>query len=199
MHATLVQHPVESGAPPAIVRRQDAIDGAEEMELRVRKVCVARGALLAQSVLDGQRQLDTRGTGTHDTNPESRGTGSSPGLEPLPPSDECTDRLDGNGVVGRAWDAERRRDPDVDRQHVVGDRGTVAAQDPTSSEIEPGDAVVKQSCTREPGQRPEVDMCIVETVVPGDQAGQHAGIGRVDVAGDNRDPNAQHRAHAEAA
>ena len=42
-------------------------------------------------------------------------------------------------------------------------------------------------------------MRLVEVVAPGDQAGQHAGIGRVQFARDQGEAHALERAHAEAA
>ena len=44
----------------------------------------------------------------------------------------------------------------------------------------------------------QVDVAFVETVMPGDIAGQHSRIGRFDIAGDEGDAHPGHRPHAEA-
>ena len=52
-------------------------------------------------------------------------------------------------------------------------------------------------CPGEPGQGTQVDMALVEVVMAGDEARQHAGIGRVRVAADQGEAHAGDRFHAE--
>ena len=46
-------------------------------------------------------------------------------------------------------------------------------------------------------ERAEIDMRLIERVVSGDQARQHAGIGRIDIAANEGEANPRHRPHAE--
>ena len=59
-------------------------------------------------------------------------------------------------------------------------------------------ALVQEPRPREARQRPQVDVRLVEAVVAGNEAGEHAGIGRVRVARYHRHANSGHAIHAEA-
>ena len=48
-------------------------------------------------------------------------------------------------------------------------------------------------------ERPEVDVDVVELVEAGDQAGQHPGVGRMEIARDDRDPHAGNGTHPQPA
>ena len=56
-----------------------------------------------------------------------------------------------------------------------------------------------ETCAGKAGERAGVDMSVIEAVQPGDEARQHAGIGRVKLAGDEGEAHAGQRLHAEAA
>ena len=49
----------------------------------------------------------------------------------------------------------------------------------------------------EPAQRREIDVDVVKVVVTRHQSGQHAGVGRMDIACDQRQPHAGDRVHPE--
>ena len=86
---------------------------------------------------------------------------------------------------------------DVEGEHVVGDRGPVAADHLALGEIEADRFVVNQRRPGETRERAQIHVHIVEIVMAGDEAGQHAGIRRMHVAGDEGDAHARHRRHAE--
>ena len=54
-----------------------------------------------------------------------------------------------------------------------------------------------EPCTGETRERTQVDVAIVASVMTGDVAGQHARIGCMDVAGDQREAYAGQGCHAE--
>ncbi len=74
----------------------------------------------------------------------------------------------------------------------------VSAEDVARGAVEAGRFVVDQPCAGEPREPPKVDVAFLEPVTPGDIAGQHAGIGRLDIASDQRQAHAGRRSHAKA-
>ena len=66
-----------------------------------------------------------------------------------------------------------------------------------AGKIEVDDLVLVEPRPGETRQRTGVDMGIVEAVMAGDETGQHAGIGRVHLAADQREAHARDRLHAE--
>ena len=65
--------------------------------------------------------------------------------------------------------------------------------------IEGNGLILIKPCPRKPRQRSGIDVRLVEIVIPGDQARQHAGIWRVNLARDQCEANARDRFHAEPA
>ena len=102
-------------------------------------------------------------------------------------------------MLRRAGDIELRGYAGVNRQHVVRHGRAVAAQDGPPFQVESHGLGVKQPRPGEAGERPKVDVGVVEGVVACDQPGQHARVGRVQVAGDDGDPHAGNGTHAEPA
>ena len=102
--------------------------------------------------------------------------------------DEAADRLDRNCVLGRARHRiGAGRGSDIDREHVVIDRWTGGADHPPGPEIEADGRIVNQLRAGETGERAEIDMAVLERVMSGDVARQHAGIRRQRLARDQRD------------
>ena len=89
------------------------------------------------------------------------------------------------------------RRADIEREQIVRHRRTVAADHATAGEIEVDKLVLIEPRAGEPRQRTGVDMGVVEAVMAGDQAGQHAGIRRVHLAADQGEAHAGDRLHAE--
>ena len=73
----------------------------------------------------------------------------------------------------------------------------MTAVDGTVCEIQPDDFVVVQSGTGKPRQGTQVDMDVVISVVPGNEARQHTRVWRMRVAADQRQADARQRLHAE--
>ena len=73
-----------------------------------------------------------------------------------------------------------------------------AAQDAGLGAVDADRLVADQPRAGEARQPAEVDMALVEIVVAGDPARQHARIRGLDIAGDQRHPHARHRPHAKA-
>ena len=90
-----------------------------------------------------------------------------------------------------------RRRADVDRKEIVKHGRSRCADDAPGIGIDPDDLVVIKARLGEPGQGTRVDMHGVEVVVTGDEAWQHAGIGRVHLSRDQREPRAGNRIHSE--
>ena len=73
----------------------------------------------------------------------------------------------------------------------------MAADHATAGEIDIDKLVLIEPRPGKARQRTGVDMGIVETVMAGDQAGQHAGIRRVHLAADQGEAHARDWPHAE--
>ena len=158
----------------------------------------AFGQQLAQPVLHGQRQFDTAGAGADHADAVRAGGAQDPFDKLLPAGYESVDRLDRHHpAFGPADVAHSRGGADIDRQHVVGDRRTAAAQHRLVDQVEADGLVVIEARAGEPGQRFEVDMGVVEPVMAGHQPRQHAGIRRVHVAANECQPDPGQRLHAE--
>ncbi len=66
-----------------------------------------------------------------------------------------------------------------------------------AGEIEVDHFILIKPRPGEPGERTGIDMRVVETVVAGDEARQHPGIGCVHLAADQGEANARDRFHSE--
>ncbi len=152
----------------------------------------------AKAVL--RREEDFNAAGAPADHPNPRRAASQHTLDQrLPAIEETADRFHRNDGAGRALDVNcARRRADIDRQHVVMRRRPVAAQNPPLLEVDPGHLVMIETRAGKPGKRPQVDVRFIERVVAGDEARQHAGIGRMVVAANKCDTDAGHRIHAKA-
>jgi len=111
---------------------------------------------------------------------------------------ETPDRLDRHDVLAGPGDAgQLRRRPDVDRQGIVGDRRTIAAQYFAGLAVDADDLVAVISRPGKLGQPAQVDMHVGETVMAGDIARQHARIRRVGIGADDRQTHAGQGLHGE--
>jgi hypothetical protein len=113
--------------------------------------------------------------------------------------DEPADLLDRHHLAERALDARQiGYRADVDRQQIVGNRRPSGTEHPAPREIKSAGAGMIKSDAGEAGQRAEVDVDVVEAVMAGDVARQHARIGRDDVARDQGQPDSRQRPHGKA-
>jgi hypothetical protein len=92
-----------------------------------------------------------------------------------------------------------RRRTDIERQQIVRDRRAAAADRAAAGKIKVDDLVLVETRPGKTGQRTGVDMGFVDTVIAGDESGQHAGIGCVHLAADQGKAHARDRLHAELA
>ena len=108
---------------------------------------------------------------------------------------ELPDRLDRHARSKR----NQRRSADIDRQQVERHGRASGHGDAARGQVDVRRLCQDQSRTRAGGKRRQVDVRLVERVFAADQAGQHAGVGRLRLAADQRQPNAGFRAHGEPA
>ena len=73
-----------------------------------------------------------------------------------------------------------------------------AAQHKALAQVQSDRLVADQPRAGKTRKSAEIDVALVKRVMPGDIARQHAGIGRLDIAGDEGHAHPGYRAHAEA-
>jgi hypothetical protein len=89
--------------------------------------------------------------------------------------------------------------PDIEGDDIVAVHRAAAAEHGAGGGIEPDRFVLNEFGPGGAAERREINMGFIEAVMPGDQAGQHAGIRGVAVAPDQHDPHARHRTAREPA
>src|SRR5919201_1183115 len=153
---------------------------------------------LPQAVLDREQELDAAGAGADQRHGAAAFAREHARLQRLEATQESVDRLDRNGMLACARDARGvRRRADIEREEIVGNRRARAADYATAGEIELDRLILIEPCAGEAGERTGIDMRVVEPVMAGDEAGQHPGIGRVHLAGDQRETHAGDWLHPE--
>ena len=105
--------------------------------------------------------------------------------------------LTGNGVVASARHRDIRRRSDIDRQQIEGHRRPITADDAPPGRSSPIDFIETGTRAGEPREPLQIDMRVLERVMPRDEPRQHARVRRLDPARNQRQPDARHRAHAE--
>ena len=149
-------------------------------------------------MLDREQKLNAAGAGADHCDPRAPIAREHARDQRLEAGEEAVDGLDRDGVLARARHIRGvRRRADVEREQIVRHRRAVATDHGTRGEIEADDLVLIEPRLRKTGQRPGVDMGVVEPVIPGDEAGQHAGIRCMHLAGDQSEAHARNRLHAE--
>ncbi len=102
-------------------------------------------------------------------------------------------------MLGRARHGRRVRGrADIDREDVIRYGRPPAAEDALAREIDARDFVLIKPGAREAAERAAVDVRFVEAVMARHKPGEHARIGRVDLARDQGEPHAFEGLHAEA-
>ena len=207
LHAPFRQNAREPPSGSPVVCRQDYRIGAEKMKgrpgrgggSRRKGAGAGRAITIRKRVLYRERQLDSRSAGAHHGDAQRLIARPDACRQPLPSGDQPADRLDGNGVIRRPFHADRRRDSDIDREQIVRDRRPVTADDGTAVGVEPDRFIVIEPGTGKAGQRRQIDVRVVERVVPGDEPRQHARVRRMEIACDQGYPDARDRPHPEPA
>ena len=198
-HSPLGQHSGKCGADSGRVVGQHLRAGGEQLEAQPIGIASAFAQARAQSMPHREHHLDAAGTRTHHADPHRSVSSEHPSHERVPSVHEVADRLDrhhralGSGHVVRAGCGA-----DVDGEHVIGHRRSVAAHHPAFDRIEPHGLVVIEARVRESGQGSQIDVDLVVRVVPRDVTREHSRVGRFHVAANERDPDPRHRLHSEA-
>ena len=200
LHATLAEHPFERGAHPGVVGRQDRPAAGEQMELEIAWRAPECAQFVVQPELHRQQQLDPAGAAADHRDARLAGMPAHPRKQGQPALVELENRLHRHRMQGRAGHrAELRGGTDVDRQQVVGHRRAPRQQHLLRAAVEPGHLATVEACAGELRETAQIDVHLVEAVVAGDIARQHARIRRVGIAADHGQTHAGHRAHAEVA
>ena len=149
-------------------------------------------------MLGRQQELDAAGARADQRHGGTALARENAGLQRLEAAQESIDRFDRDGVLARARHAGGvRRRANIEREEIVRDRRSRAADHAAPGEIEIDHLVLIKPRPREPGERTGIDMRVIESVVTGNQSGQHPGIGRVHLAADQGEAHARNRLHAE--
>ena len=125
--------------------------------------------------------------------------GGEPLVEREPAIVEAVDGLDPYRMLGGPrhgivfW-----RRSQIERQKIVGDGRPPSEQHAPRSTIDANHFPSNQCGLRKPAQPVEVDMHLIPRIVPGDIAGQHAGVGARGCAADQREPHPRLRLHRKA-
>ena len=149
-------------------------------------------------MVNGQAQFDAPRTPTDDANSNARPVLFDSVPKTFPVAQESVDGFDGHDVAAGAPDlVDRWRRTGVDGERVVSDRRPIRQRHRLRPRVDPGDFVVEEAGTGEACQRHQVDMPLIGRVVTGDQARQHPGVGGLDIAADECQPDTGYGPHAE--
>jgi hypothetical protein len=180
--------------------RQDLVRAGHEGKGEAAGIMSRLRHLAAQSPFQRQQQLDPARTGPDERDPRAAFLPAYTCDQRLQAGQECADRLHRDGVLRRPGrQAGIRRRAHIEGQGIVGHGRPVAADHPFIGQIEPDRRVVVETRAGEAGEWAGVDMGVIEAIEPGDEARQHAGVGRVQFAGDEGEAHAGQRLHAKAA
>lgn len=157
----------------------------------------AHRRLVAEAMADGECQLDATGAAADHGDRGRFGRLLDPRLQRFPMRGKEMDRLDRDRVLGGTGHGEVRRRADIQGDHVEADPRPAGEDHLAALAIEADRFGMDQAGAGEAGEGCEVDVALIQRVVPGDITRQHAGIGRLDLAGDQAEPDARHRPHAE--
>ena len=198
MHAALGQDAFELPPRPGVVGGQDRGSRAEHVQVRT-ELRAAGGVQAAEAVLHGERDFHAAGSGADDGDAGRLAESPDAVQECVPPGQEIADGLDRNRVPLRSRHLLHvGRRADVQGRQVVTDRRPIPEEDFPPIRVQLDDFVVDQAGRGEDRQLAQVDMRFVVRVVPGDEARQHPGVGRMDIAADQGQLDAGNRLHAEA-
>jgi hypothetical protein len=133
----------------------------------------------AQAMPHGQRDSHARGpaAGRDETQGGLALAGAPDDL--LPACRQAVDRLHGRCMLRCAGHrAQMRRGPDIEGEQVVGHGRLAAADDAPACKVDNDRLVVNETRPGKSRQRREVDVTFLARIVSGDEARQHAGVGR---------------------
>ncbi len=175
-------HPGIVSCQQGLVRHQD--------EGNVGIAAIMRGVGM-HACAQGEDQFDAARTASDNRNASHLADAASrPQVFKL--REERPDRFDGDAMFRRTGNGcEIGRYSDVDRQNVVGDRRPGGEQHPFGSAIEPDRLRVDEAGSGYCGEPDEIDVRFVRLIETRNDAREHAGIGRFEIAGDERHSHAR--------
>ena len=129
---------------------------------------------MTQAVLHGEQRLHTRRSGADHADAQPTRLRQRPLLQCLPVDQEVTDGLQGYHVTGGPGDLVCVGNrPGIDGQQIVSNRRAIAAQYLPCRRIDAYGLGAAQTGPCEAAQRPQIDVDVIEWVVPGDESRQH--------------------------
>ena len=152
-----------------------------------------------QPVLQRKRDLRSTCTSPDDDDAEHTFSREQRLLDAAPAGQERLHGAHRNGALGARDTGTARYRPDVDGEDVEGHRRAPVAMDEAAFEIEAGRARMVQPGLCEAAQLAQIDVAGGVIVAPRKHAGQHAGVGRIGIARDEREPGPCLRPHPEIA
>ena len=187
----------ECRADGRVVGRQDVVAG-HKREREASAVATIGAGIGQQPRAQRQYEFYPAGPAAHDRDP-TRTVGAAAALaQMLELGEETRDRLDGDAMIRRAADRSQiRRDADIDRDEIVRHRGVIAQEHLFGGAVEPDRLGMEQPRAGGRGQADEIDMGLLARVEAGDDARQHARIGRGEIARDQAHPHPRHGPHGE--
>eukprot|EP00964_Phaeocystis_antarctica_P103740 scaffold68995_cov60-Phaeocystis_antarctica.AAC.2 len=213
-HASLAQHSLEDGAHARGVLRHHLRVARDERDLHAHLGRGRRARPRCESRLYRQGELDAARAAAHHHEPDRRAAGRLLLLhaphDHVPTRAEAVDWLhrrdrrewrrpsaSGASAVGRLRRDGLRRRANVDGEHVVRDGRPTLEQHAALRDVDPARLRVDQPRIREGREPRQVNVALLARVHARDVARQHARVGRLDVARDEREPHARLGAHAE--
>ena len=163
---------------------------------RLQQGDLGRAACGAQAVALGEGQFDAADAAADDD--QTGGLGSL-GQEVVPGGGIAAKRFGRDGMCCKARQVGQvGGDADIEAGDVVGHGWATGQMDQVPRRVKAGGAVKDHPCAGKAGEADQVDHDVGPAVMSGDQAGQHAGIGRHGVGVDHGQPCAGqgfHRPH----
>ena len=105
-------------------------------------------------------------------------------------------RFGPDGVVGKARNRHFRRDADIDRRDIIGNRALPFDRDQAGGPVDICGMGKDQPRTGETAQAHQINLQRVAAVMARDMSGQHAGIRRGRAGVDDRQPRTRQRVHS---
>jgi hypothetical protein len=199
-HIAFTEHPYEAAAHAFTVGGEHLRTLGQQDVFEALRVVAALDQQPLEPILRGERQFHAAGAAPDHPDTERPAALGHPLDQALPASQEGVDGLHGQREFSGPGDIDRARPgAGIDGQQVEVHRRAAADLKHARFRVEPLDLAVIEPGAGETCQRTEVDMAFVKVVMSGDVAGQHAGVGGMDVPCDQRQAQAGEGAHAKTA
>ena len=163
------QHFAESRPNPRVVRGQNGFARGHQHKLQVFAAAPQGFEFVAQTILHGQQQLDAAGTTSHHSNGHATPVaGPVAGFvqQGQPALVELRNRFDRDCQrLGAFYLLDLRGRADVDRQQVIGDPLSVAANDFLVFAVKADHGIVDQARAHKGTQTPQIDVHFFKAVM----------------------------------